>query len=153
MYLMRMLVCVLAATVPVLVGCSSTEKSSSSGSGGATTQSVPASNLDDWLREVCKPGTYQNGGARVLRNSDAGGTCLSLVSDGPRPIMMGQYSSDFSLENDVAIMKGADYATLQTDNGFTQLFLSLGGSSASGKANVFQSLAKYGFTIGSVPRR
>jgi len=146
---MRALACLLTAAAGVLAGCSSPSGSESASSPGeeASSQTVPSSTLDDWLTAVCRPGTYINGTVGILRNADGTATCKSLIGDSP--VMMGQYSSAFSLQNDIAVHKGSDYATILMESGSTQLFLAYG--SRVSRPNPLQPLTQFGFEVGSVP--
>jgi len=58
--------------------------------------------------------------------------------------MIGQYSSSFSLKNDVALFRGSSYATLEMDDGSTCLYLSIGSRSAS----ALEPLLQFGFQVG-----
>ncbi len=106
-----------------------------------TDPSPRASTLDDWLSAVCKPGTFRDGNNR-LPNAQAGGTCTSLSANG-MPIFMGQYSSKFGMESDIAIFRMRSYATLLTDSGRYQVFIALGRESSA-----LQPLVQYGFGLG-----
>lgn len=110
--------------------------------------SVRSPGLDEWLAAVCKPGTYRGGVSGVLRNADGNGTCLSRT--GGTPILGGQYASDFLMRNDMALYKGANYATGTMESGNLQLFLAPGGAFRN-LPNDLAPLAQYGFTLGSVP--
>ena len=140
----------VVAALSVLTACSNAKIGSAASAGdargtardaGSAAMGIP-SNLDDWLSAVCKPGTYRNGNNR-LPNAQAGGTCMSLGTNG-MPIFMGQYSSKFGMESDIAIFRMRSYAALQTDSGAFQVFIALGPGSS-----VLQPLAEYGFDLGT----
>lgn len=139
----------VAAVLAVLTACGGEKTGNSNSAGGAGVSardagSVPApmpSNLDDWLSAVCKPGTFRDGNNR-LPNAQAGGTCMSLGANA-MPIFMGQYSSRFGMESDIAMFRTRSFAALETDSGEYQVFIALGpGSSA------LRSLEQYGFDLG-----
>ena len=121
------------------------QASQSSNQSGPQTEmpSIPPSTQDDWEAAVCKPGTFHNGGGH-LPNADGSGFCLSLSG---APVMIGQYSSSFSLKNDIALFRGSSYATIDTDGGGAVLFLSISPRSVS----ALEPLRQYGFQVGTNP--
>jgi hypothetical protein len=107
---------------------------------GPAAPGVSPSTSDDWQRAVCKPGTFFNGG-RSLRNATGSASCQSPTGG---LIAIGTYSSQFALENDMAIYRGRPYATTPTDSGETYVFLEMNGS-----GEALSPLESFGFTIHS----
>jgi hypothetical protein len=114
-------------------------------SSGTGNRSATGSTLDDWEAAVCKPGTLSNSGNN-LRNADASGSCMSLNGG---PIMIGQYTSSFGLQSDMAIFRGASYATIPTNDGRTCVFVAPFPGAKS--ASALEPLTQFGFQINSVP--
>jgi hypothetical protein len=143
------LVVVLVVVVFVVAVAAAVHMNSGSGhsSRDAALSGAPAqqpSSLDDWDRAVCRPGTYING-TGLLRNAVAQANCMSPNNV---PISIGKYTSSFSLENDVALFRGASYATIATEDGATVAFLApiAGGRSEA----ALTPLTQFGFQIQKV---
>jgi hypothetical protein len=121
-----------------IIGANSSTRSSTAG--GSTPTSIP-STQDDWLAAVCKPGTFHNGGRKLLANADGQASCSSGLYNG-QPIGLGQYSDEYMARNDVAMLRAAS-AIARTDSGDWEVFIALGDPSG----RVLQPLADLGFTI------
>jgi hypothetical protein len=132
------LAAVVALTaIAVVVGLASGSKDSA----GSKTATSTASGLDDWKTAVCRPGTYFNGRGH-LRNADGGSaSCQSLNGV---IILIGQYTSDFDWRNDVAIFRGASYASVADTNGTCVFVAPMPGSRS---ANALEPLRRFGFEI------
>jgi hypothetical protein len=65
------------------------------------------------------------------------------------PIMIGQYTPSFGLQSDVAMFKGASYATIAANDGRTCVFVApLAGARS---ASALEPLTQFGFQINTVP--
>ncbi|MEE2033979.1 hypothetical protein Q8814_17980 [Rhodococcus sp. CC-R104] len=78
--------------------------------------------LEDWLRAVCKPGFYFDGlydskGQNVLNGADSGGYCSVTRGDDPSAVYVGQYPSDFLMENDLAAVPLGWYVSAPMGDG------------------------------------
>ncbi|MCG7594571.1 hypothetical protein [Mycobacterium sp. PSTR-4-N] len=108
-----------------------------------STQADGPSTSDEWRRVVCQPGTYFNG-ADVLRNSTGSAVCTSLNGV---PMGIATYSSNFDLENDVAVYRGGSYAVTTTTDGNLYVFVPLTGSAGGVVQTSLAPLLQYGFRI------
>jgi len=144
---------VVFAVLGVVVAIAISLSPGSKNAGDQATPSAPApSSSDDWERAVCRPGTFFQGthstlGGSILHNATGSAHCIgqSYVE-----ILIGQYSSDFALENDVAPMKGCSYATITANSGETWVFI---GYLAQGErsASALSPLTQFGFEMQTVP--
>jgi hypothetical protein len=101
---------------------------------------------EDWIPAVCQQGTYFDTSNALLPNAIADASCKSARGN---PIMMGQFASEFSAKNAVALFRGAEYAIAAVDTGtgeVVQVFLSPAAPSA------LAPLRSFGFVINTVPR-
>jgi len=143
---------VLVAIISAIAfGSSSHEAAdSSSSSSSSSTRAAPSgplpSSSDDWQRAVCRPGTYQNG-AGVLRNSTGSAICMSLNGV---PIGIGTYTSNFALDNDVALFHNGMYATTTTETGETYVFVAMTASQSNAVQQALMPLTSFGFQLHSV---
>lgn len=116
---------------------------------GARPNSDHVSTSEQWIGAVCQLGTYQNGKGGILSGADGGSaTCNGKSANGKAfggYIMIGAYSSQFRLQNAVALMlHGSVYATVTDDSGTSWVFYSM-----SGTADL-SPLAQFGFTMHTV---
>ena len=63
------------------------------------------------------------------------------------PIIMGWYTGSFSVQNDLALFRGATFAQLPTSDGRTAIFL----TPVRGTGGALEPLTQFGFTLGAVP--
>ncbi len=141
----------VAAAVAIAVGLTK-GGGDSGGSAGPSTASMPPSTLDNWEAAVCRPGTLSPGtestlGGRLLPNADGSMHCFSRNNT---TIMIGQYpaAANFALQSDVAMFKGAHYATLPDTGGICVFVAPLPGAAS---ATALEPLTQFGFQINSVP--
>jgi hypothetical protein len=107
---------------------------------------VSASSADDWERAICQPGTFVDG-AGNLHNADTQARCVA--KNQRVPLAMGEYSTSFTLENDVAPYRGNSYATITLGNGRTWVAIAM--VPGAGPTAV-EPLTKFGFELHAVPR-
>ena len=145
---------VVAAFFGAIIVIASTNRGGSGSSSDEATapaaQSAAPSSSEDWLRAVCRPGTFSQGtqssfGGSGLGNAAGSANCMSQKSG---VILIGQYTSSFALENDVARWRGGSYATVEAANGETWLFLAPLPGKAS--ASALSPLTQFGFQIQTV---
>jgi hypothetical protein len=142
------LVAAVALTLGIL-GVVHSERANSAdpGSGWAPTRtSAPPSTSDDWKASVCRLGTIRDFNGS-LKNATGLAACNSPQGV---PISIGQYTSSFVLENDIAFWKGFHYATITADDGATWVFLAI--SEGSQASAALTPLEKYGFQLQTVTR-
>lgn len=121
-------------------GGDSTAGSESRSSGSSESGSSGSSLFDDWIPAVCQPGTYSDSRS-VLRSADASALCRPLGGGGGA-ILIGQYSEQFKVRNDLVLFKRAEYATMSTSDGRICMFI------APGAPGHLDALGAYGFDIG-----
>lgn len=107
------------------------------------------STSEQWVGSVCQVGTYQNGKGGALSGADGGSaSCTGKSSSGNGfggYIMIGTYSSQFRLQNAVAVMlRGSVYATLTDNAGQFWLFYAMNGVAD------LSPLSQFGFTLHTV---
>jgi hypothetical protein len=124
-------------------GTSSKPKQRSDSSSG-TSSGYSGSLYDDWIPAVCQPGTYFDSSNALLPNATADATCKSARGN---PILMGQFTEEFTAKNAVAMFRGAEYAVAApATGGVVQVFLS------PTAKNALAPLRSFGFVINTVPR-
>jgi hypothetical protein len=143
------ILCVVISVFAVVVkGAFGADDSSTTAPDVAT-----ASTLDDWERAICLPGTFQDGAAAgFLPNATGTARCFSQGSRRV-PLLIGQYSASFALENDMAAMR-AVYATTTAANGETVVFLAYAISDDAGvqaARSALSPLTQFGFQIQGKP--
>jgi len=139
----RVVLAILAAVVAVIaVAIVVAVAGGSKDSAGSMPSSSTASNLDDWKSAVCRPGTYFNGGGH-LHNADGGSASCQSING--VIILIGQYTSSFDWRNDVAIFRGAAYASITDTNGTCVFVAPLPGSRS---VAALEPLRQFGFEIG-----
>lgn len=115
-----------------------------SGSGGNASPSGRGKLFDEWLPAVCKPGSINEQGNKVLPNAEAQGDCLAM--QGGQIIYFGQYGDFAASKNDAGLFRNAEYAAAQSDGtGNIYLFVSIG------TKGVLAPLAQFNFTVNTVP--
>lgn len=137
----------LTAVGVILAGCSSNQGNTDDRNTVRETTNN-SSTSDDWLAAACMAGTFRDGaGASVLGSAD-GGTATCQSQSGATQMIIGSYSSQFKLENDVVGL--GPYATLVADDGSIQVFLLFARNSAT---KDLQPLSQFGFEVNSaIPR-
>ena len=141
----RVVLAILAAVVAVIaVAIVAAVAGGGAGkdSAGSKPSSSTASTLDDWKSAVCRPGTYFNGGGH-LHNADGGSASCQSING--VIILIGQYTSSFDWRNDVAIFRGAAYASITDTNGTCVFVAPLPGSRS---VAALEPLRQFGFEIG-----
>jgi hypothetical protein len=141
-FLVLLVFLAVAVAVGVSVNSGSGNHSHRASSSGA---SALPSTTDDWERAVCRPGTFFDGRGH-LPNAVAQAECVSQKNV---PIMIGQYTSSFALENDVAILKRASYASTVDPTGETTVFIAPVPGERS--ASALSPLTQFGFQVETVP--
>jgi hypothetical protein len=138
------LLVILAVT---LATCDLGNKPSKKAGGGQPASSgtgYSGSLFDDWIPAVCQPGTYFDSSNALLPNATADATCKSARGN---PILMGQFTEEFTAKNAVAMFRGAEYAVAApATGGVVQVFLS------PTAKNALAPLRSFGFVIMTVPR-
>jgi hypothetical protein len=96
--------------------------------------------LDDWLSEMCRPGSYKEPAAEALGSATSSGYCA--VDPGGRGyVFVGTYSSEFMMRNDLANL-GA-YAVGERGN--TMVVFALGPGQR--EPGPLQPLEAHGFVL------
>lgn len=100
---------------------------------------------DDWLAAVCKMGSFRNGaGTFRFSNATAQGSCTANF--GSRPILIGEWDSDYLMRNDIASMRLSYYASA-INSDVVIGFITLGPN-----GDPLEPLSQFGFTVNSLPR-
>jgi hypothetical protein len=126
--------------VLVLASCSSNRSATTGTSPGAAEVNL-SGNFDDWLAAVCKPGSYENGGRKIFRNSNAGGSCMPANGQGGI-ILIGEWDSNFVMTNDLTALRIKYYASW-TDGQSPKAFVPYG--SVTGAE--LEPLTRFGFSV------
>ena len=121
--------------------------SGSAGSGEPRTTSYSTS--DQWEAAVCTPGTFFNGANHLPNATGGGALCRSLNGV---LILMGEYTSSFAVQNDLALFKGGcAYATTTGITGTIGVFLVPPVGNPQRAAAALSPLQTFGFQIQNCP--